>query len=55
MQRLGYANRGSFWQFVHLNGVPHIRLNSRTCKFDEAALERWIEQHSVYSRSGGAA
>lgn len=50
MHRLGYSNRGAFWTFVHTAGVPHIKLNSRTARFDERALEAWLERRTV----GGA-
>lgn len=51
MKRLGYTNRGSFWLFCHAAGVPYIRLTPRTCRFDERALEAWIERRTI----GGAA
>lgn len=47
MERLGYRNRGAFWSFVHANGVPFVRLNSRTARFDERSLDAWLEARSV--------
>jgi transposase len=50
MHRLGYSNRGAFWAFVHAAGVPYIKLNARTARFDEQALEAWLKRRTV----GGA-
>ena len=47
MQRLGYRSRGSFYSLVQSAGVPHVRLNSRTIRFDENSLESWIARRSV--------
>jgi len=47
MQRLGYTNRGAFWAFAHSAALPYIRLNSRTCRFDERAVDSWLQQRTV--------
>ena len=46
MQRLGYNDRGSFWQLVYREGIPHVRLNSRVIKFPAAGLDDWLNRRS---------
>ena len=50
MSRLGYTDRSAWWSFVHKSGLPYIRLNSRVARFDEAAVEAWLQRRTV----GGA-
>ncbi len=47
MQRLGYKDRGAFWDAVHRHRIPHVRINARNVKFPEAALEDWIRKRSI--------
>jgi len=47
MQRLGYTNRGAFWSFVRNSGLPYFKLNSRTARFDERAINAWLAQRAV--------
>lgn len=46
MDRLGYKDRGSFWELVHSQSIPHIRLNARVIKFPVAALNDWLRRRS---------
>ncbi len=46
MKTLGYKDRGSFWQLVYREGIPHVRLNARVIKFPEAGLHDWIRRRS---------
>ena len=46
MARLGYKDRGSFWQLVYREGIPHVRLNQRVIKFPSAGLEEWLRRRS---------
>lgn len=39
MSRFGYTNRSSFWQFVHSQGVPCVRLSGRHIVFDSLQVE----------------
>ncbi|AOS46085.1 hypothetical protein Verru16b_03180 [Lacunisphaera limnophila] len=43
---LGYKARGSFWDMVYREGVPHVRVNARVIRFPEAALIEWIRRRS---------
>ena len=47
MKRFGYTNRAAFFQFVHANGVPHIRFNARRIMFDPAAIDAWLDKRRV--------
>jgi len=52
MERLGYVpskQRSAFWQFAAAHGLPMIRLGSRRIRFEEAAVEAWIQR----SNTGG--
>lgn len=46
MARLGYKDRGSFWQLVYREGIPHVRLNRRVIRFPSAGLEAWLQRRS---------
>ena len=50
MRRLGYRSRSAFWQFVHSNGVPCVRLGLRRIVFDRRQLEDWLERRSTTPR-----
>ena len=50
MQRFGYSNKAAFWEFVHRDGVPHIRFNARRIMFEENALTDWISRRSSHAR-----
>jgi transposase len=50
MGRFGYSDRGAFWRFVHDEGLPYIRLNSRVARFDETVVEAWLKRRTI----GGA-
>ena len=43
---LGYRNRSSFWGFVAREGVPIVRLSSRSIRFPAAALHTWLAKRS---------
>jgi hypothetical protein len=51
MQRLGYSNRSAFWSFCRTSGLPYFKLNARTARFDERAVDAWLDRRRV----GGAA
>ena len=42
MVRFGYKDRKSFWEFIHLHKVPHVRFNARVIRFEEGPLEDWL-------------
>ena len=42
-----HSSRSSFWQMVHSQGLPHIRINSRVIVFDSAAVDAWLESRTV--------
>lgn len=48
MRLFGYdtARRCAFWQFVHTNGVPHVRTGKRKIQFNEQAVRDWQESRS---------
>lgn len=48
---LGYETRGGFWQAVHKNNLPFIRVSSRRALFDRKEVERWLRARRV--RKGG--
>ena len=50
MERYHYTNRSSFWDFVHRQAVPFIRLNARKVLFDPAALAAWEAKRAVGGR-----
>lgn len=47
MARLGYKDRGAFWDYVHKHAVPHIRLNARNIKFESAALDHFLSRRTI--------
>lgn len=49
MERLGYRpeQRSAFWQFATAHSLPMIRMGSRRVRFDETAVEAWLERHST--------
>jgi hypothetical protein len=50
MELFGYKCRKSFWEFVHGNGVPHVRLNARVIRFERGPLEDWIRTRRTNPR-----
>gem|GEM_PF-3508460 len=48
MELLGYspARRSAFWQFVHGNQVPLIRVGKKKIMFSERAVRDWLAHHS---------
>lgn len=47
MQRYRFSSRGKFWEFVHKQAVPHMRISAHTILFPRAALEQWEAKRSV--------
>lgn len=47
MRRLCYRSRGAFWQAVHSQAIPHIRVTGRKVIFPEPAFSRWLESRTV--------
>ncbi len=43
----GHKDDSAFWQFVHRNGVPFVRLGARRIVFEESALRAWLDSRSV--------
>lgn len=41
------TSRAGFWASIRRNGIPYVVLNSRTIRFPEVALERWIATRTV--------
>ncbi len=54
MTLLGYRNRSSFWQFVHSNHVPCVRLGHKRIMFDRLQLDDWFERRSTAPRRRNA-
>ena len=54
MALLGYRNRSSFWQFVHSNHVPCVRLGPKRIVFDRLQLDDWFERRSTALRRRSA-
>ena len=56
MPMLGYSDRSAFWQGIKTAGLPYIKLNARTCRFEESAVRAWLDSHTVGNdpRDGGA-
>lgn len=47
MAHFGYTDVGGFWDFVHREAVPHIRVTPRKILFNQDALEQWVKHRSV--------
>lgn len=54
MPLTGHTDPSAFWQFVHRNGVPFVRLGARRIVFEESALRAWIDSRSVGQKRRGA-
>jgi hypothetical protein len=48
---LGYKTRGGFWQAVHKNNLPFIRVSPRRALFERREIERWLKSRRI--RNGG--
>lgn len=46
MAMLGYKDRGSFWQAVYREGIPHVRINARVIRFPVDGLDGWLRKRS---------
>jgi predicted DNA-binding transcriptional regulator AlpA len=51
MRALGYSDRPAFWAAIKAAGIPFIRVNSRRCLFDEAAVLAWLDERTIGGRS----
>jgi len=40
------ARQSAFWQFIHSNGIPHIRVGRRKTMFSEPQLRDWLARRS---------
>lgn len=47
MARLGFKDRGAFWNAVHREGIPHTRISARNIVFFETQLNDWISRRSI--------
>ena len=43
----GHKDDSAFWQFVHRNGVPFVRLGARRIVFEESSLRAWLNSRTV--------
>jgi predicted DNA-binding transcriptional regulator AlpA len=52
MKILGYSphRKCAFWDFVHRNNVPLIRLGLRKIVFSESAILEWLAKRSSTRR-----
>lgn len=52
MALLNYTpdRRSAFWQFVHSNGIPHIRTGRKKIQFSETAIRDWVARRSSHGR-----
>lgn len=48
-----YAQRSAFWQFVHSNGIPHVRTGQKKIQFSEPAVLDWMARRSNTGRVHG--
>jgi predicted DNA-binding transcriptional regulator AlpA len=48
MELLGYSptRRSAFWQFVHSNHAPLIRVGRKKIMFSEQAVRDWLARRS---------
>jgi|APCry1669189844_1035258.scaffolds.fasta_scaffold34262_2 predicted DNA-binding transcriptional regulator AlpA len=51
MMRLNYRDRSAFWDSVHRNHIPHIRISCRKILFEESTLNDWIDSRRVGAAS----
>lgn len=42
--------RSAFWQFVHSNGIPHVRTGQKKIQFSETAVRDWVARRSSTGR-----
>ena len=42
-----HTDRSAFWQFIHRNGVPFVRLGKRTYRFEPQAIDAFIRSRRV--------
>jgi len=54
MLLLGYNDRSAFWDSVHRNHIPHIRVSRRKIIFEALALNDWIDTRRVGSAQKGS-
>lgn len=52
MERFGYRDRKSFWEFVRRNKVPHVKINARVIRFEEGPLDDWLQSRRRGIQSG---
>lgn len=50
MALLNYTpeRRSAFWQFVHSNGIPHVRTGRKKIQFSEMAIRDWVARRSSH-------
>jgi hypothetical protein len=53
MALLNYTpeRRSAFWQFVHSNGIPHVRTGRKKIQFSETAIRDWVARRSSNGRA----
>lgn len=47
MPLTGHTDPSAFWQFVHRNAVPFVRLGKRTYRFEPQAIDAFIRSRRV--------
>jgi len=53
-KRLGYKNRVAGWKAVKRAGIPRIKINARTYRFDETAVHAWLAKRTIGTTGHGA-
>jgi hypothetical protein len=53
MKVLDYTpeRRSAFWQFVHSNRVPHIRVGPKKIMFNEPVVIEWLAAREIKGRA----
>ena len=47
MPLTGHTDTSAFWQFVHRNAVPFVRLGKRSYRFEPQAIDAFIRSRRV--------
>ena len=47
MPLTGHTDPSAFWQFVHRNAVPFVRLGKRSYRFEPQAIDAFIRSRRV--------
>lgn len=47
MALLGYTDKGGFLAAARAAGIPFLRINSRNFKWEESAVQAWIDRKTI--------